>query len=111
MAREPFKKWKPRDLPCHYCNRIMVADDPLLTPTRDHVLPKAIGGRGRNRMVVWCCFACNNLKGDMHPDFWEAIITTVPEWWRLAERKGPRGINLWLAFRDGNALPVDDDLL
>ena len=57
--------------------------DSLLSATRDHVYPKTLGGRE----TVWCCYACNQIKGSMLPVEWEAYMAAFPEWWKF----GPAG--------------------
>lgn len=47
---------------CFYCNHRV--DD--MTVTRDHFLPKAMGGRQRDNLVP-CCLGCNRRKGDRLP--------------------------------------------
>lgn len=65
---------------CTYCNRALEARGApsRLAATRDHTLPKSRGGR----FTVWACRHCNELKGDMHPEDWEAFMQSYPEWWR-----------------------------
>jgi hypothetical protein len=63
---------------------------PYLRPTRDHVIPKSRGGRS----IVIACHACNQLKGAMCLDAWIEVMRQVPEWWKLAEKRGPRGREL-----------------
>lgn len=99
LAKDARKAGLPRPVfpngwPCHYCGRIMQDGDKWLRPTRDHVLPRSGPGRNKARNVVWACHACNQLKGDMHPNFWRALMDRVPRWWEMAPQKGPRGIAL-----------------
>lgn len=91
---------RPFDKPCVYCGRAIVPDDPMRQPTRDHIHPKALGGSNSYRNLVWCCFACNNLKGDMTLREWHVVMQKVPEWWLLADKKGPRGKNLLTAMAE-----------
>lgn len=63
-------------LPCHYCERLMVAYSPT-HPTRDHVIPASRGGR----LTVWCCYQCNQIKGDMLPVEWAEYMLAYPSWW------------------------------
>lgn len=85
---------KPVGEPCHWCGREMTYADPLLAPTRDHVIPRSVGGRSK----VWACFGCNQLKGNMPLDAWVEVMRQVPEWWLYAEKRGPRGAQLHLAM-------------
>ncbi len=95
-----FINSKPHGYSCHWCGREMLVGDKMRHPTRDHVLPRSGPGKGVMRNVVWACYACNNLKGNMHPEFWKCVMRDIPEWWRLADMKGPRGVNLVEAMKD-----------
>lgn len=55
----------------------MNVHDPAVIPTRDHVLPRSRGGR----VTVPACWTCNNIKGDMTPQQWEAFMQANPQWW------------------------------
>lgn len=65
---------------CPYCLRTLeqrfTQGRPVSTfPTRDHVVPKSLGGR----ITIICCVRCNNQKGDMMPDEWlDCIQVTRP---------------------------------
>lgn len=89
-----------RGKPCHWCRRPMRTDTRWLCPTRDHVVPRSRYREGQTSIgnVVWACLACNDLKGDMTPEAWRALMRQVPEWWNLAERRGPRGTALHIAM-------------
>lgn len=54
-----------RVVPCHYCQREVGPG--ALEFTRDHVVPRAIGGRDRRDNVVPCCRDCNGDKADKYP--------------------------------------------
>ena len=77
---------------CHWCKRPLEAtgSHSTLAATKDHVHPKSLGGR----VKVWCCVACNNLKGDMLPCEWEAFMATNPEWWKLRRKPKRRGYKI-----------------
>lgn len=51
---------------CPYCGTRMSTKSQHRFPTRDHVVPQALGGR----IYVAVCRACNEAKGDKHPKFW-----------------------------------------
>lgn len=54
-----------RVVPCHYCQREV---GPGALPfTRDHVVPRAMGGRDRRDNVVPACRDCNGEKADKYP--------------------------------------------
>lgn len=70
-------------LRCHYCRRGL---EPPKSPsrvafTRDHIMPKTLGGR----KTVPCCRQCNHLKADLHPAEWELFMRDNPEWWQRPE--------------------------
>jgi hypothetical protein len=68
--------------------------------TRDHVVPRALGGSNRASNMAWACYECNQLKGDMSPDEWSFVTQAIPEWWRLARMRGPRGSRLVVAMAE-----------
>ena len=76
----------------------MVDHDPFRAPTRDHVHPKSRRWGDQSNRIVWACYACNQMKGDMSLDAWRRVMEEVPEWWRLAEKRGPRGRQLHQAM-------------
>lgn len=49
--------------PCPYCAEPMLIDQPRRFPTREHVLPRKLGGTNLqgNRLIV--CATCNVQKG------------------------------------------------
>lgn len=69
--------------PCPYCRRPMRFNLFGAEPTRDHVIPKSKGGDE----MIWACWTCNNMKGDMLPGEWAAFMAANPEWW--TQRKKP----------------------
>lgn len=79
---------------CHWCGRIG------LGTTVDHVMPRILGGSNARSNLVRCCYDCNQLKGGMHPKEWAIVMRDIPEWWRLAKMKGPRGTELAKAMRE-----------
>lgn len=46
--------------PCAYCGNPMAGES--FHPTRDHAIPKSLGGTLAKWNCVICCFACNNEK-------------------------------------------------
>lgn len=46
--------------------------------TRDHVMPRCVGGAKKVR----CCRQCNQLKGDLHPSVWRWFTENHPRWWK-----------------------------
>jgi len=82
---------------CKYCNRTLTSSHKPwkgTSATRDHVKPKADGGIGR----VWCCKACNELKGNMPAHVWFGWIKTVTQWWLIWEDKTK--LRAFCSFRD-----------
>lgn len=55
MPREEVK--------CHYCKRELAPAE----VTRDHVVPRALGGRDERWNVVSACKTCNIAKADRYP--------------------------------------------
>jgi hypothetical protein len=52
---------------CTYCNIDIIYNVKLKNPnrrTKDHIVPKAKGGKGLQHNTCWCCTTCNNIKGD-----------------------------------------------
>lgn len=43
-------------------------------PTKDHVVPRALGGT----KVVWCCYACNQIKGNLEPWQFARLLGALP---------------------------------
>ena len=78
--------------PCPYCAVPMEFGDPHSPrrPTKDHLLPKARGGRGLHGNVLMVCGGCNVSKGDM----------TLIEWHAHLERvRDPRAIFVWAVIQ------------
>lgn len=68
--------------PCAYCRRAMTGtgiSDPL-SPTRDHYHPRS-KNPGLVDNIVWCCFFCNQTKGDRAPEAWQRFMERNPEFW------------------------------
>lgn len=72
---------------CYWCRR-------PLASTVDHIIPTSLGGRNEKDNFALCCRGCNLVKGDMTPQEWVIVMRDIPEWWRLAEKRGPRGRQL-----------------
>lgn len=94
---------------CNWCGRTRYL-------TRDHVIPRSLGGSNGRSNIVMACEDCNSLKGDMKPEHWAVVMRDIPQWWRLASKRGPRGHQLYLAmvgcgfdFRPGsNGIPYEE---
>ena len=77
-----------RTVKCPYCTRTLEGTQSIscVAATRDHVVPQSRGGV----VVVWACFTCNNLKGDMLPSEWQAFMDANPFWWITGRRVSGR---------------------
>lgn len=68
--------------PCTYCRRAMTGTamtDPLRA-TRDHYYPRS-KNKGLVGNIVYCCFFCNQVKGDRSPEEWQRFMKRNPEFW------------------------------
>lgn len=65
---------------CAYCGRTLAKPTAKSNArlTRDHVTPKALGGR----VKVRACWTCNQLKADLTPGEWDRARQLFPDWWR-----------------------------
>jgi len=64
-----YDKTLGRDHKCHYCKRLLLSykadmslEDMALCATKDHIIPKALGGTNADDNYVVACAACNRLK-------------------------------------------------
>lgn len=55
------------DVNCYYCNRKTRKNGGL---TKDHIIPKILGGSNYSPNVVYCCYNCNQFKGNKMPQKW-----------------------------------------
>lgn len=57
------------DEKCPYCDRVMDVTGAQLwsTRTKDHIVPKVLGGDNHPLNVTFCCRHCNQLKGGSTP--------------------------------------------
>jgi hypothetical protein len=77
-AVEPFRR-AGKLQKCAYCARqlhVTTARNDQRA-TRDHVHPRHLGGT----KCVWACVACNQLKGGMTLEAWQAFMQENPRWW------------------------------
>lgn len=65
---------------CAYCRRELAGPKSRsrCAITRDHVMPKSVGGTRKVR----ACRQCNQLKGDIHPQVWRWFTEAHPGWWK-----------------------------
>ena len=53
---------------CAYClSKPLVSEGSL---TKDHFIPKSLGGTGAGTNIVPACSNCNSIKNDRHPNNW-----------------------------------------
>lgn len=66
---------------CYLCGMIIPLDAPPEHPlllTRDHIIPKTVGGQSTTDNLAPAHKLCNNVKGDMTvQDFWESKRKTL----------------------------------
>jgi hypothetical protein len=60
------------DKPCPYCGAIMRIGPRKTWPSRDHILPRALGGSLRTKLIV--CQRCNENKQDFTLREWYAVL-------------------------------------
>lgn len=48
---------------CHYC----LCAINTLTRTKDHIVPRSLGGLDVRWNIVWACRACNSAKASIFP--------------------------------------------
>ena len=58
---------KSNNIHCKYCN----CENPLMM-TKDHIIPKSLGGTDEESNIQTVCWVCNQLKGSLtHKQFLE----------------------------------------
>ena len=60
-------------LTCHYCTRPMFNIEGPRMVTTDHIIPRCRGGGGGSNAML-ACRDCNELKGELTADEFEAAI-------------------------------------
>jgi 5-methylcytosine-specific restriction endonuclease McrA len=58
------REYERNPLRCHYCQRVLT----IKAITRDHIVPKAAGGRNATYNYVASCGPCNLAKADRMPN-------------------------------------------
>lgn len=51
------------DFTCHYCLRSLT----VVTRTKDHIVPRALGGMDTRQNIVMSCRSCNSAKANTWP--------------------------------------------
>lgn len=58
-----------RDKTCYYCEReygsVPKINGKPLIRSKDHIIPISKGGSNRADNILYCCVACNKMKGDL----------------------------------------------
>ena len=72
---------------CHWCGRQLIAgcgvrETHSRFATKDHVIPRSQFGGNNAENIVWCCRACNQLKGNKMPEDWQLYMKDHPSWWK-----------------------------
>jgi 5-methylcytosine-specific restriction endonuclease McrA len=78
-TKKAARRWDSRT--CFYCNRQLTQPGKLASTaaTKDHLTPKSEGGE----YTVWCCRACNEVKGSRSMEQFDAFRKLNPRWWDL----------------------------
>ena len=74
---------------CHYCKGTMIKSDVpeerRFRPTIDHYIPLSKGGMHIRSNIVAACKRCNDEKGSMMPETYEAL-------WKVRHKRLKRGL-------------------
>ena len=84
-----------RDKVCQYCGKL---DKEM---NRDHVIPQSKGGRTTWTNIVYCCYKCNQKKGDLTPKQAGMELLKepiVPHWWGVSSTPHSSLPTSWEAF-------------
>lgn len=95
LTRIRYVLWSQRtDDCCHYCTRLMTPPQRMfetkhgLMATVDHMIPRCRGGSVAGNNVVLACRDCNELKGELTSEEFEAAVLWMVETGRSAETRG-----------------------
>lgn len=88
----PLAEWHGK--PCPYCENVMLIGT-ARPPTRDHVVPKRMGGTLSDRNTLIVCRPCNGDKGDKTLEQFANSLTRRADAraaivWALVERRGSK---------------------
>ena len=75
LSKVIMKRYKAQDGKCFYCEMFLVPFAlqgelglwRLIGVTKDHFVPKSVGGQKGHRNVVCSCWACNSSKASKIP--------------------------------------------
>lgn len=66
---------------CYYCGKVMTRHpwvkgvvENFDQRTKDHIVPKILGGKGKHNNTVICCFQCNVEKGMLSQQEFRAVL-------------------------------------
>lgn len=60
---------------CKYCRKKFLNDKKSnLQLTLDHYIPKCLGGSNHIENIVLACLGCNNLKANLMPEEFKALL-------------------------------------
>jgi hypothetical protein len=94
-----------QDMRCYYCACAMsLARGLPHTATVDHMTPKSLGGSNRRANLVAACHRCNDLKGAMTVDAFQA---KYPDLKGAARKRKGRSVRKALMAGDGRWKPDD----
>lgn len=79
MTSKPTKQ-----LICFYCDQEMTK----LKTTKDHIIPRMLGGTNHDKNKVKCCRDCNSLKANYLPSHLAQLI----EWFYIPRAENPEKI-------------------
>lgn len=60
---------------CCYCNRKL---NKMHKKTKEHIVPKSLGGTDNKLNIIYACFDCNNMRANLSfYDFRNKILMTL----------------------------------
>lgn len=65
--------------PCYYCDKMMFVKG----KTKDHIIPRMLGGTNHDKNKVKACVECNSLKANFMPGHLAQLI----EWFYIPRAK------------------------
>lgn len=82
--------------PCAYCDRPMdmTGAQNWAARTRDHIVPKLLGGTRHPLNLVDCCKECNHLKGSHTPESLRVVARDTLKRAQMIARMADRIDNL-----------------
>lgn len=70
---------------CHWCGVILLPTGTIngdghshpQAGTRDHIIPRSLGGRNHRENLVLSCYRCNTTRGILSPVEWMLKLATI----------------------------------